>query len=215
MKKLTSSLIAAGVIAGASMSAPVMAEGPSMNVNITNDYIWRGVTQSGNKAAIQGGLDWEMDKVSFGVWGSSLYDSNPALTNPGSGGSEIDLYGAYNFGPVSVGAIYYYYDTAGGSFYEVNAGGDVGPVSLAASYAPDGGAYYLEGSGSFPVGKASLDFHLGYGDSYTTASGGTALDYSVAVSGSAAGLDMALGYWKSDAAADSEGKVFVNIGKSM
>jgi uncharacterized protein (TIGR02001 family) len=204
MKKLTSSLIAAGVIAGASMSAPVMAEGPSMNVNFTNDYIWRGVTQSGNKAAIQGGLDWEKDKLSWGVWGSSV-----------TAGSEIDVYGSYNFGPVSVGAIYYYYDQAGGSFYEVNAGGDVGPVSLAASYAPDGGAYYLEGSGSFPVGKASIDLHLGYGDSYTTASGGTALDYSVAVSTSAIGLDMALGYWKSDAAADSEGKVFVNIGKSM
>lgn len=204
MKKLTASLITAGVIAGASISAPVMAAGPSGNVNFTNDYIWRGVTQSGNKAAIQGGLDWEKDKWSWGAWGSSI-----------TAGSEIDVYGAYNFGPVYIGAIYYYYDQAGGSFYEVNIGGDAGPVGLQASYDPDASAYYLEGSGSVPMGKASLDLHLGYGDTYTTASGGASLDYSIAVSGPLIGLDWALGYWKSDAAADSEGKAYINIGKSF
>jgi uncharacterized protein (TIGR02001 family) len=205
MKKLTSTLIAAGVISGAAMSAPAMAEGPSMNVSLTNDYIWRGVTQSGNKAAIQGGLDWEKDAFSWGVWGSSI-----------TAGSEVDLYGSYNFGPVAVGAIYYYYDQAGGSFYEINAGGDVGPVSLMASYSGDLETYYLEAGYSLEVSKGvSLDLHLGYGDSYTTASGGTALDYSAAVSGSTGGVDLALGYAKSDAASDNEGKVFVSVGKSM
>jgi uncharacterized protein (TIGR02001 family) len=211
MKKLTSTLIAAGVIAGASVSAPVMAEGPSMNVNFTNDYIWRGVSQSDNLAAAQGGLDWEMDKWSFGVWGSSL-----GTTGGNTGdGAEIDVYGAYNFGSVYVGAIYYYYGGSPTDFYEVNVGGDVGPVGLQASYDLKNSVYYVEGSGSIPVGKASIDLHVGYGESYTTASGGAALDYSIAVTGSAAGLDLGLGYWKSDTVTDNEGKVFVNIGKSM
>ncbi|MFV1997459.1 MAG: hypothetical protein ACC641_05545, partial [Acidiferrobacterales bacterium] len=97
-------------------------------------------------------------------------------------------------------------------------GGDAGPVALLASYSPDVGGvstYYVEGSGSIPMGKASIDLHLGYGDIYTTTSGGAAVDYSIAVSGAAGGVDLALGYWKSDASADSEGKVFVSVGKSL
>jgi uncharacterized protein (TIGR02001 family) len=208
MKKLTSTLIAAGVISGAAMSAPAMAEGPSGNVSIVSDYVWRGVTQTGNQPTVQGGMDWEMDKLSLGVWGSGL----------DIGGTEFDLYGAYNFGPVSVGAIYYMFYAGGSSSstYEVNVGGDVGPVSLMASYDPDASAYYLEGGYSYEVSKGvSLDLHLGYGDSYTTTSGGTALDYSIGLSGGYGGVDLALAYAKSDAAADSDGKVFVTVGKSM
>ena len=196
MKKLTSTLIAAGVIAGASMSAPAMAEGPSANVGFVSDYIWRGDTQSDNKAAVQGGLDWEKDKLSFGVWGSSLGSTYT--------GSEIDLYGSYNFGPVAVGAIYYYYDLAGGSFYEVNVGGDLGPVSLMASYNPDASTYYVEGSYSYEMAKGvSLDLHAGQQQDATA-------DYSVGISGSMGGLDLGATYANKD-----EGVFFVSVGKSM
>ncbi len=196
MKKLTSTLIAAGVISGAAMSAPAMAEGPSANVGFVTDYVWRGDTQSDNKAAVQGGLDWEKDELSFGVWGSSLGTSFP--------GAELDVYGAYNFGPVAVGAIYYYYPEAGGNFYEVNVGGDLGPVSLMASYNPDASTYYVEGGFSYELTKGvSLDLHVGQQQDATA-------DYSVGIATSAGGLDLGATYANKD-----EGVFFVSVGKSM
>ena len=206
MKKLTSSLIAAGVIAGASMSAPVMAEGPSANVTYVSDYVWRGVTQTNSTATIQGGLDWEKDKLSFGTWASGL----------NSGGTEFDLYGSYNFGPVSVGAIAYIIalDKNYSTSYEVNVGGDLGPVSLLASYDPDASSYYVEAGYSMEVSKGvSLDLHAGYDDD--DGSGSSALDYSLGVSGSAGGLDLGLAYAYGEADTGNEGKIFVSVGKSM
>lgn len=205
MKKLTASLITAGVIVGASISAPVLAAGPSGNVSITNDYVWRGISQSGGQPVVQGGLDWEKDKLSFGVWGSGL----------STAGTELDVYGAYNFGAFSVGAIYYYYpdSVTDIDFYELNVGGDAGPVALMASYDFKNSAYYVEGSGSVPMGKASLDMHLGYGDGQ----GGASADYdiSVGVSGSAGGVDLGLSYWYAPLEVGNEGKIIFSVGKSL
>ncbi|MEJ2105777.1 MAG: TorF family putative porin [Acidiferrobacteraceae bacterium] len=207
MNKLTKSLVAAGLLAG--MSAPVLADGLSGNVALVSDYVWRGVEQSpGAAPTMQGGMDYETGAFSFGTWGSSLAE----------GGTEIDLYGAYSFGPVSVGAIYYYFPTGSlgnSGSTEVNVSGDAGPVSLMASYATDvsGNPYYLEASYSHGFGKVSLDLHAGYGETYTTSSGGAAFDYSIGVSGSAGGLDLAAVYAYSEST--KEGKPYVSIGKSI
>ena len=210
MKTVNKKLMAvavAGVLGMGSVSA--MAEdGVSANVGFTSDYAWRGVTQNNDNPAIQGGFDYAKGPASVGIWGSSL-DTN---------GTEIDLYGAYSFGPVTVGAIYYYYPS-GGSFYEANVGGDIGPVSLMASYSPDvagSSTTYVEAGYSFEMTKGvSLDLHVGNGDSYTTSSGGNATDYSVGVSGSAAGFDMSLAYVKSDSSSDDKGKTIFAVSKSM
>lgn len=212
MKTVNKKLLAvavAGVLGMGSVSA--MAEdGVSANVGFVSDYAWRGVTQSSNNPTVQGGFDYAMGAASFGIWGSSL----------DTGGTETDLYGAYSFGPVTVGAIYYYYGTPG-DFYEVNVGGDLGPVSLMASYTPDNGgsgtsATYLEASYSLEMTKGvNLDVHVGNGDSYQTVSAGNATDYSIGVSGAYGGFDMSLAYVKSDAAADDKGKTIFAVSKSM
>jgi uncharacterized protein (TIGR02001 family) len=209
MNKLTKSLVAAGLLAG--ISAPALADGVSGNVSLVSDYVWRGVSQSNNNPTMQGGMDYEKGAFSVGTWGSST-DTN---------GTEIDLYGAYNFGPVAVGAIYYYYP-GGGSFTEVNVGGDVGPVSLLASYATDvtGNPYYVEASYSHSFGKVSLDLHGGYGESYVDTSGNAVFDYSVGLSGSAGGVDLAAVYAYTGAdltgtGDSSSGKAYVSISKSM
>ena len=193
MKTVNKKLLAvavAGVLGMGSVSA--MAEdGLSANVSLTSNYVWRGVVQASkeNAPAIQGGMDYTKGDLSVGIWGSPLY----------FGGTEIDLYGSYNLGPVTVGAIAYYYGQPY-DFQEINVGGDLGPVSLMASYTLNGSnPYYVEASYSVPVGKASLDFHAGYGESYTTTSGSAALDYSIGISGSAAGLDLAAVYSSTDA----------------
>ena len=61
------------------------------NVAIVSDYVFRGVTQTTNNAAIQGGLDWDTGAgFHFGTWASSINfnDGNKATT-------EVDLYGGY------------------------------------------------------------------------------------------------------------------------
>lgn len=198
MKTINKALMAVAVAGTLGMgSVSAMAEGPSANVAIVSDYVWRGDSQTTEKPAIQGGLDWAKDKLSFGVWGSSL-----------TTGTEIDLYGKYNFGPVAVGAIYYYYPaTTTSSFSEVNVGGDVGPVSLMFSYNTDSAAtskYYAEAAYSFELSKGtSLKLHVGQAEKLTA-------DYSLGVATKAAGLDLGATYSNKD-----KGLFFVSVGKSI
>ena len=53
-------------------SAPSFAE-LSANVSVTNNYIWRGLTQTTNDAAVQGGIDYA-DESGFyaGTWVSNV-----------------------------------------------------------------------------------------------------------------------------------------------
>ena len=197
MKTINKTLMAVAVAGTLGMgSVSAIAAGPSANVSIVSDYVWRGDSQTANNPAIQGGFDWEKDKLSFGTWASNVV-----------GGSEIDLYGSYNFGPVNVGAIYYYYPEASSGSYEINIGGDVGPVSLMASYNPDSAAtssYYIEAGYSYEMSKGTtLDLHVGQAENLTA-------DYSIGVSTSAGGLDLGATY-----AAKDVGVFFVSIGKSI
>ena len=89
----------------------------SANVALTTDYVWRGVSQSDEGAAIQGGLDFAHPiGIYAGIWGSNIdfddVDGDPAHL-------ELDYYGGYShtfasgFG-VDVGLIYYSYPKADG-----------------------------------------------------------------------------------------------------
>ncbi|MEJ2693220.1 MAG: TorF family putative porin [Candidatus Thiodiazotropha sp.] len=81
----------------------VAAAEVSMNIGVTSNYIWRGMTQSANSSAFSGGLDWENASGFYaGTWISEAWTDY-----------EMDLYGGYNgtagdFG-YGVGLIYYTY----------------------------------------------------------------------------------------------------------
>lgn len=61
------------------------------NVELTSDYIFRGLTQSWGKPAVQGGVDLATASgFAAGVWGSSISEHS----YPG-GAMELDLYGSY------------------------------------------------------------------------------------------------------------------------
>jgi len=199
MKTVNKKLLAvavAGVLGMGSVSV-MAADGVSANVGFVSNYVWRGQTQSADKPAVQGGFDWTKGDASFGVWGSSI-----------TAGAEVDLYGSYKIGPVSVGAIYYAYPSVSGiDTYELNVGGDVGPVSLMASYNPDLKGTYLEAGYSFEMTKGiSLDLHVGNADQ------GIGTDYSVGISGSTGGFDLGLTAANSDLTGST---TFVSISKSM
>ena len=71
MKK---TLTAAAVVAAGMMSAPTFAESSfSANASVTNNYIWRGLTQTENEAAVQGGIDFAHDSGFYaGTWVSNV-----------------------------------------------------------------------------------------------------------------------------------------------
>ena len=72
------------------MSLPSFAS-VSANVSFATDYIWRGMTQTGEEPAISGGFDYAADGGFYaGIWGSNVNFSEGA-------GSELDVYFGYAF----------------------------------------------------------------------------------------------------------------------
>ena len=69
-KKLVMGGVAAAVLAS---SAVANAGEIEANVALSTDYIFRGVTQTGNDPAISGGFDYSLDNGFYvGIWGSNV-----------------------------------------------------------------------------------------------------------------------------------------------
>ena len=81
-------LIATALLASTSS---VLAEIPDISANVTlaTDYAFRGVSQTDNQFAIQGGFDWASDMgIYVGTWWASVAN--------GTSGVEIDVYGGWS-----------------------------------------------------------------------------------------------------------------------
>ncbi|MCK9473847.1 TorF family putative porin [Sulfurimonas sp.] len=61
----------------------------SANMSITSNYVWRGMTQSHNSAAVQGGVDLDYKDLYAGVWGSNVDFSDDKNS------LEADIYAGY------------------------------------------------------------------------------------------------------------------------
>ena len=91
--------------------------GTSGNITLASDYVFRGVSQTNQDPALQGGIEYAADSGWYaGAWGSNiswLSDASSILA-PISSSLELDLYGGYR-GKFSdgvsydVGALYYGY----------------------------------------------------------------------------------------------------------
>jgi len=70
-------------------AAPESAFEVSANLAITSNYVWRGMTQTANSPAVQGGIDLGYNGFYLGTWGSNVEfgDTNNNL--------EADLYAGY------------------------------------------------------------------------------------------------------------------------
>src|SRR5688572_25761652 len=127
-------------------AAPAFAQEVTVsgNVALTTDYAFRGISQTDQSPAIQGGLDLSAGGFYAGTWASNI--------NFGTGGAnmELDVYGGYKFaaGPVSfdVGIVGYLYP---GAADDAPAGeldyweGYVKPsIALSDSFTLGGAIYY-------------------------------------------------------------------------
>lgn len=121
MHKL-SVLGAAVALASASMGAVAEGESPhnfAANVSLTTNYLFRGITQTDNGPAIQGGFDYQYAPVGFyaGAWASNVelaFNNTPASHIQNRASMELDYYGGFA-GSLSngigwdIGGIYYSY----------------------------------------------------------------------------------------------------------
>ena len=92
------------------------ADGPfSANIGLTSDYAYRGISQTDERPALQGGFDFAHTSGFYaGVWGSNVSWLRDAETTSSSGNSlELDVYAGYTtaLGPLGldVGLLQYYY----------------------------------------------------------------------------------------------------------
>ena len=187
MKKLVHALAAVGLLVPA-LAAAEEASPFSANVALTSDYVFRGVSQSQNGPAIQGGFDYaHASGFYLGTWASNVEWVSLGLKDNSS--MEIDLYGGYKgelgaFG-YDVGAITYYYpgdaipgatdpDTtevylgASWNFLSVKYSHVVSDHIFAWTTADGGktrGSYYIEVNADYDLGSGwGLIGHVGYQD---------------------------------------------------
>jgi uncharacterized protein (TIGR02001 family) len=69
MKTVIASVCSAAVLA---LAGAASAQDFSFNVTATSDYVWRGVSQSDEDFAIQGGADFESGIFYAGAWASTV-----------------------------------------------------------------------------------------------------------------------------------------------
>ncbi len=199
----------AGLLLGASLASA--EDALSGNVALATDYRFRGISQSDESLAVQGGFDYE-DSSGFylGAWGSSVdFDTN----DDGYDGSlELDLYGGYSGSLADsdwgyqLGFIYYAYpgdNGEEGDYFEVLGGVSWRELSLALHYSNDyyaesGKFYYLTGDYSLPIaGDLSLNLHLGYNsldeaDTFLSGGADSYWDFKVGLGVSLGGVDLEL-----------------------
>lgn len=186
----------------------------SANVAIVSEYSFRGIAQSNEQPAVQGGFDLAHDTgVYAGIWGSNVdfNDNNEAS-------SEFDLYagysGSYEGVSYDIGAIYYAYPGANSAlnydFWEASfaLGYDFGHFATSATlnYSPDyfgasGHAEYYALAVDVPLpNEFVLNTHIGHQNIENNRAFGVKdyTDWSVGVGYNLYGFDLSLAYIDTD-----------------
>lgn len=225
MKALPRSLLVMTLIPTA--AAMAQEEPPysiSANVAITSDYTFRGISQTDENWAIQGGFDgsYALGAADFyaGVWAS-----NVDFNDGDEGQTEFDIYGGFTGTfPIgegldwNLGVIYFKYpgadDDLDYDFLEgyVGLGYTFSTVALTpefgvkVSYADDyfagsGTGIYVDGTGSLSLPyDFGLGFHYGYQsiDDEGAFGAPSYSDWSVSLSKEVLGLDLSIAYVDTD-----------------
>jgi uncharacterized protein (TIGR02001 family) len=198
----------------------------SANIGATSNYVWRGVSQTDDAAAVSGGLDYAHESGFYaGTWASNVdFDDDTTAEVDAYGGFANELAGGLGY---DVGVIYYWYPGAKDDldFTEIYLSLSYGPVSGGVAYtvdkedsdADDNDLYYHLGA-SFDVAETwSVGGTVGYydfdsGGDYThgqidiTKSAGSLGDFTLTVSNV---LD------QSDVDVDGDALVFVSWAKTF
>jgi uncharacterized protein (TIGR02001 family) len=171
------------VVAGL-CSTGAMAGDFTANASVSNNYLWRGLTQTQNEPAVSGGIDYGHESGLYvGTW-----VSNVEYGDSDSYSYENDIYvgyaGEYEGIGYDIGYLYYNYDEDNdidfgevyGSlsymnfsvtawlFAHTEANESIGVGATGSDYDFDfGSAYYLEGNYAYEIKEGlELGLHVGY-----------------------------------------------------
>jgi uncharacterized protein (TIGR02001 family) len=142
------------------------------NVGLTSDYLFRGISQTDDSPAIQGGFDWSLDSLAGSPIGlyAGLWGSNVNFHSATGNSLETDWYGGFQ-GTVSpggaditwkLGYLWYQYFRApkhsNMDFGEIQTslGHDFGPAALTVSYAYSGNFFGGTGDGHWVSAKVDI-----------------------------------------------------------
>ena len=216
-KKLLPAALATALLAGATVAQADMEI--SGNVALTSDYKFRGISQSNEDIAVQGGFDLGWDNgIYIGTWASSV-DFDVSSADGGLNGSlELDYYvgwasdiGDSGFG-IDVGYLYYDYpgdDGVEGDYQELYGSLSWNDLAVGVAYSDD---YYAETDtfwyyyADYSLGindTFTIDFHVGYNDvekngGFLSSDEYSFIDYSVGVTASWLAVDWTLAYVGTD-----------------
>ena len=101
LKTLILAALAVPCVAMAEDAAPAAAPTPAVtaNVALVTNYLYRGISQTGGKAAIQGGFDYAHSSGFYaGVWGSSISWISDGYTASTQANGGVAAAGANNAG---------------------------------------------------------------------------------------------------------------------
>ena len=177
--KTIKSLTLGALMMGAVTAVPAYANEFTANASVTNNYIWRGLTQTENNPAVQGGFDWAHDSGFYvGTWVSNVSYAPAGVFN-----YEHDIYAGWCGGNATftwdVGYLYYNYDdNAEFDFGEIYGSIGFGGFSFSANVLANteadegtgqdfgfGSTYYLSADYAFTVlDGLEIGFHVGYHD---------------------------------------------------
>ena len=165
--------VSLGAAVAAALTSGVVAAEVTANAAATNNYIWRGITQTTDQAAVQGGIDWAGGPGFYaGTW-----LSNVDFSGLGDG-YEMDVYAGWGgeaggFG-YDLGVITYQYPvTPQFNFTEIYASGTFNVLTISLNYTVDAASGNdaekdPTASGAFEEGDlyafGSLDFETKAGD---------------------------------------------------
>jgi uncharacterized protein (TIGR02001 family) len=165
--------------AGGASAAPAEPTSPHTltgNVGLFSQYIFRGLTQTDRRPALQGGFDYSHSTGLYaGLWGSNVSWLRDGGSYAAGGSGEFDFYGGYK-GSISdftydVGLLQYWYPgTVTPGFVKADTlelYGAIGWKWITAKYShvisnkafgvPDAsGTYYLDLTASVPIGSTGL-----------------------------------------------------------
>jgi uncharacterized protein (TIGR02001 family) len=162
MKTLSKAIAIASLVSASALTAQVANAEVSFNAAVVSDYVWRGMSQTDNGFAVQGGADYSHESGAYaGIWASNVdYGDDDSI--------EYDYYFGFatevNGLDVDAGYISYNLDDSGEGSVEVYA--SVAKDALSAMLSVDienDNNMYLEGGYSMDLPEdLGLDLHAGY-----------------------------------------------------
>ena len=149
----------------------------NLSLSLTSNYVFRGITQTDDKAAVQ--ANYQISQAEDAGFYAGIFASNVAQ------GAEVDVFGGFKFGlgnqnqfVIDIGAIEYMYTVQKPTFsHDSYVGLHYGMSYIKYNFGEEEARYLDLGTGFVIFGDAELLFH--FGEVFSTAQDGNDISISL------------------------------------